>query len=88
VRSLRARVELLRIKRAPERVLAWLRQRAHGATPSIEQTDAWAHVATEIGLSPEALYRALRVLERAGRIERQGRDRVELVLDDARYGAP
>jgi CRP-like cAMP-binding protein len=85
VRSLRARIELLRIKRAPERVLAWLSLNASGDPPAIARREAWAHVAGEIGLTPEALYRALRGLERAGRIRRGGRGE-DVVLLPRREG--
>jgi CRP-like cAMP-binding protein len=75
VRELRTRIELLRIKRAPDRVLAWLLLQE---TPTVSRRGAWASVAGEIGLSPEAFYRALRILERRGRISRRGRD-IELI---------
>ncbi len=63
VRLLRALIEIQRIKRAPDRLLAWLRWRASGNPPVVEAPDAWSRVASSIGLSPEALYRALRTLE-------------------------
>lgn len=63
VRLLRALIEIQRIKRAPDRLLAWLRWRASGAPPVVEAPDAWSRVASSIGLTPEALYRALRTLE-------------------------
>jgi CRP-like cAMP-binding protein len=83
VRSLRARIELLRIKRAPDRVIAWLRQSA-GDGLVVCQSHAWSHAATEIGLTPEALYRALRTLERSGAIRREGKDRILLLPGAAR----
>lgn len=63
VRLLRALIEIQRIKRAPDRLLAWLRWRASGNPPVVEAPDAWSRVASSIGLTPEALYRALRTLE-------------------------
>lgn len=72
VRDLRARIELQRIKRAPERVLAWLQVRAKGTPPQVASPASWAQVATEIALTPEALYRALSTLEKAGRVRRDG----------------
>ena len=72
VRELRARLEIQRIKKAPERLLAWLRWRAQGKS-SFQATDAWSRVASELALSQEALYRALSALEKAGHIRRQGR---------------
>lgn len=74
VRDLRGRLEILRIKRASERVMAWLRWRAHGTPPTVEAGDAWSRVATELGLTPEAFYRTLAALEKAKLIERRGRE--------------
>jgi CRP-like cAMP-binding protein len=73
VRGLRTRVELLRIKRADDRVLAWLRLQARGAPPRVERTGPWSDVAVELGLTPEAFYRAVGSLARGGRIRRTGR---------------
>lgn len=73
VRDLRALIEIQRIKRAPDRLLAWLRWRARGNPPVVEAPDAWSRVASSIGLSPEALYRALRSLEDEGLIARSDR---------------
>ncbi len=70
VRDLRSRIEILRIKRAPDRLLAWLRGQAKGNPPTVKIGSPWASVATEIGLTPEALYRALRTLEQRGAISR------------------
>ena len=72
VRELRTRVEILRIKRAPDRLLAWLRAAAKGEPPTVEQSSPWASVANEIGLTPEVVYRSLRKLEQTGQIERSG----------------
>lgn len=69
VQGLRTRLELSRIRSAPERVLQALRLRCDAA-------GAWKPDATlkrfaeEIGLTHEALYRALALLEREGRIAR------------------
>lgn len=73
VRELRALIELQRVKRAPDRLLAWLRWRARGNPLTVEAPDAWSRVASAIGLSPEALYRALRTLEDAKLISRSDR---------------
>lgn len=78
VRDLRTRLELQRVKRAPDRLLAWLRWRASGNPPTIAVADPWSRIAGEVGLTPEALYRALRTLESAGFIERRGRETVVL----------
>lgn len=71
VRDLRARLELRTIRSAPERILAWLRLQASGDPPTLRLDRPWTEVATEIGLTHEAIYRALAVLERAGRIVRE-----------------
>ena len=73
VRDLRGRFEILRIKRAPERVMTWLRWRARGDPPIVDAGDAWSRVASELGLTPEALYRTLSGLEKRGLIQRSGR---------------
>jgi len=79
VRDLRQRIEILRVKRAPDRLLVWIRAQAKGAPPRLSLTAPWSQVATEIGLTPEALYRALRALERSRVIERCGRNVVEVL---------
>ncbi len=73
VRDLRTRLEIQRIKRAPERVLAWLQWRARGNPPAVEAPDAWSRVSSELGLTPEAFYRALSTLEKTNRLGRHGR---------------
>ena len=72
VRELRTRLEIQRIKRAPDRLMAWLHWRARGEK-SVEAPDAWSRVASELALTPEALYRALSQLEKSGLISRRGR---------------
>jgi CRP/FNR family transcriptional regulator, dissimilatory nitrate respiration regulator len=81
VRDLRGRLEMLRIKRAPERVMAWLQWRARGEPPMVEAGDAWSRVASELGLTPEVLYRTLSSLEKSGLIARNGR---RIVLQNAK----
>ncbi len=70
VRDLRARLELRNIRSAKERVLAWLRLRASGEPASVTLGRSWTLIAGELGLSREAVYRALAALEREGRIAR------------------
>jgi CRP-like cAMP-binding protein len=70
VRDLRARLELRNIRLAPERLLAWLRLRASGSPPTALLDRTWTDVAAEVGLTREAVYRALAKLERDGRIIR------------------
>lgn len=71
VRDLRARLELRNIHSAPERLLAWLRLRASGGPPAVCVDRTWTDVAAEVGLTREAVYRALAALERDGRITRR-----------------
>lgn len=70
VRDLRARLELRNIRSAKERVLAWLHLRASGEPPGVTVQRSWTLIAGELGLSREAVYRALATLEREGRIAR------------------
>jgi CRP-like cAMP-binding protein len=70
VRDLRARLELRNIRAAPERILAWLKLQASGTPPAVRLDRPWTEIAAEIGLTHEAIYRALAALEREGRIER------------------
>lgn len=71
VRDLRARLELRNIRSARERVLSWLRLQA-GRVPGELQLDRpWTAIAAELGLTHEAVYRALAALEREGAIERR-----------------
>jgi CRP-like cAMP-binding protein len=72
VRDLRARAELRGIRAAPARVMAWLRMRASGNPPVVVTNRTWTEIATELGLTREAVYRALAILERDGRIGRHG----------------
>jgi len=70
VRDLRTKLELRNVRSATERVLAWLRLQATGDSPQILLNRSWTLIAEELGLTREAVYRALAVLERAGRIAR------------------
>ena len=63
VRDLRAQLELRNIRSANERVLGWLRLRATGNPPTATITQTWTDVAAEIGLTREAVYRALAALK-------------------------
>lgn len=77
VRDLRAHLELRNIKSAPQRVLAWLRLHAMGSPPCVELDRPWNVIATEIGLSHEAVYRALTMLQNTQRI---CRDKQRIIL--------
>lgn len=73
VQTLRARAEILSLRSAPERVLAYFRLHMPAAGSVLQVDGTWKQVAAEIGLTHEALYRALAGLERDGAIERDGR---------------
>lgn len=70
VRALRARLELRNIRSASERLFAWLALQADGDPPVVRLDRPWLQVAEEVGLTPEAVYRAAASLEREGRIRR------------------
>jgi CRP-like cAMP-binding protein len=70
LRDLRARLELRNIRSSTERVLAWLRLNASGNPPRVALQRSWTLIADELGLTREAVYRALAALERDGRILR------------------
>jgi CRP-like cAMP-binding protein len=73
VQGLRGRVALLSQHTAEARILAYLAQRADPATAVWPMDRTWKLVADEIGLTHEALYRALARLERAGHLVRRRR---------------
>jgi len=75
LRHLRMLHEILRLRRADERVLAWLRLHAAGRPPRMKLERTWTSVADELGLTREALYRALARLKRSGAVAIRG-DRV------------
>jgi CRP-like cAMP-binding protein len=69
--GLRQRYELKQIRSAPERVLQLLR--IHCSADGVFQpSGSLKDLAAELGLTHEALYRALAALEKAGRITRFG----------------
>ncbi|MDR3532291.1 MAG: Crp/Fnr family transcriptional regulator [Rhodopila sp.] len=70
VRDLRSRLEIRNIRSAPERLMAWLRLRARGRPPTAVLDETWSDVAAEVGLTREAVYRALALLEQDGSIVR------------------
>jgi CRP-like cAMP-binding protein len=75
--NLRAIAEIRAIRRADERLLAWLHLRSSGASAAFDGKGAWPSVAKQIGLTGESIYRALARLERAGKIRRE-RGKIEL----------
>lgn len=76
VQGLRARAEILSMRGAVDRTAAFLALLARDG--EVEFGRPVKHVAAEIGLTHEALYRALAALRRSGRIERIGRTRFRL----------
>lgn len=78
VQGLRTRLEVGRIRSAPERVLQALRLRCD-ASGAWKVDGTLKRFAEEIGLTHEALYRALAALERERRIARRG-DEIRLTL--------
>lgn len=73
VHELRTRLELREIRSAPERVLQSLTLRS-GASGTWKMDSTLKQFAEEIGLTHEALYRTLAVLERNGQIARGNRE--------------
>lgn len=72
VQALRGRIELLNIKSARDRVLGYLHSRLRASATAVELDRTWKAIASEIGLTHEAVYRALAELEQDGLIERDG----------------
>lgn len=72
LQRLRGRHELIRLKTARERVLAFLAQ-AGAAEGAIILDRPLTLVAAEIGLTHEALYRTLARLEKDGAVQRDGK---------------
>ena len=71
VRDLRSRLELRNIRSAPARLMAWLCLQADGNPPVAVLHRSWTLTADELGLTREAVYRGLALLERQNRIRRQ-----------------
>ena len=70
VHMLRAQIELLNIRPARDRVLAYLHNHLSASARHVDFERTWKAIATEIGLTHGAVYRALAKLERDGLIER------------------
>jgi len=77
VRELRARLELRNVRPASERLLQYLRLRQDQGLPPYDRP--LAAMASELGITPEALYRIASRLESGGKVQRQGG---RLVLTD------
>lgn len=72
VQGLRSNLELRGIRSAEERILAALSLKLGDGDTRVVLTGAWKDFAQDVGLTHEALYRALKRLENAGRIRRDG----------------
>ena len=70
IQGLRTRLELKQIRSAPQRLLQFVRLRCDAAG-SLRIDGTLMHLADELGLTREALYRALATLESKGLIDRQ-----------------
>jgi CRP-like cAMP-binding protein len=68
--GLRTVSEIRSIRRADERLLAWLRAQAKGQPSTFDPQGSWSSVARQIGLSAESTYRALASLDQSGAIRR------------------
>jgi CRP-like cAMP-binding protein len=78
VQALRARLELRNVRSARDRVWQALIVAAEPGSRTVKPERPLNTMADEIGLTQEALYRALAALEAAGRIRRRGR-RIDLL---------
>ena len=73
VQALRSHAEILSLRTAPERLMAYFRLQMSPVGVVVNVKGTWKQVAAELGLTHEALYRALARLEREGVIRRDGR---------------
>ena len=72
VMGLRQRLELMKVRSAQERVMLYLDLNAEPDGRTVNLRSQLQDIASELGLTREALYRTLAGLERAGAIERAG----------------
>lgn len=72
LRQTRARVERLSLKSAAERVRHLLVTEGRGARPTYALRGTVKELASELGLTHEALYRTLATMERDGVVTREG----------------
>ncbi|SRR6266508_987988 len=70
--ELRQRLELMKVRSAKERVMLYLDLNAGPDGRTVNLRGQLQDIASELGLTREALYRTLAGLERAGTIERVG----------------
>lgn len=73
VLKLRNQTELMRIKSATKRLLEFIKLSIPPEHNQFTLIQSWKSLASEIGLTHEALYRALATLQKNGRITRKGR---------------
>ena len=73
VQRLRSNIELRAIRSAQDRIMAALSLRLGDSETHLELPGTWKGFAQEIGLTHEALYRALKRLEQSKRLHRNGR---------------
>jgi len=74
LRQSRARVERLSLKGAAERVRHLLVTEGRGARPTFALRGTVKELASELGLTHEALYRTLATMERDGVVAREGQE--------------
>ena len=72
VQGLRSSLELRGIRNAEERIMAALSLRLGDGEMELSLPGTWKQFALDIGMTHEALYRALARLEEAGRLQRDG----------------
>jgi CRP-like cAMP-binding protein len=70
--ALRQRLELMKVRSAKERIILYLDFKAGPDGRAVELSGPLQDIASELGLTREALYRALATLERTGVIARSG----------------
>src|SRR6266446_3048335 len=70
--ELRQRLELMKVRSAKERLMLYLDSNAEPDGRTVELRGQLQDIASDLGLTREALYRTLAILERAGAIERAG----------------
>ena len=73
VQALRTRAEILSLRSATQRLTAYFRLHMPSNGTVVNVTEPWKQIAAEVGLTHEALYRALARLEREGVVQREGR---------------
>jgi len=70
--ELRQQIELMKVRSAKDRVMLYLDLKAQPNTNKVHLPDPLQDIASELGLTREALYRTLANLERSGAIARAG----------------